>query len=184
MDINAIIVIGLRVLAVAALVFLNGFFVAAEFALVKTRDTQLDALIKQGNRRAIATRRVIRRLDASLSACQLGITVASLGLGWIGEPVFQTLLGPLLNLLNVQSPEIRETVAVMVGFSVITFLHITAGEQAPKWLAIQKPLATALWVAVPLQWFHATSFPLIWALNHSSQWMLGFHLDVRPFSDA
>ena len=182
MDINAIIVIGLRGFAVARLVFLNGFFVAAEFALVKTRDTQLDALITQGNRRAIATRRVIRRLDASLSACQLGITVASLGLGWIGEPVFQTLLGPLLNLLNVQSLEIRETAAVMVGFSVITFLHITAGEQAPKWLAIQKPLATALWVAVPLQWFHATSFPLIWALNHSSQWMLGL-VGLRPGSE-
>lgn len=182
MDINIIIVIGLRVLAVAGLVFLNGFFVAAEFALVKTRDTQLDALITQGNRRAIATRRVLRRLDSSLSACQLGITVASLGLGWIGEPVFQILLGPVLNLLNVQSPEIRETAAVMVGFSVITFLHITAGEQAPKWLAIQKPLATVLWVAVPLQWFHAVSYPLIWALNHSSQWMLGL-VGLRPVGE-
>ncbi|MCX8155377.1 MAG: hemolysin family protein [Verrucomicrobiae bacterium] len=162
---------GWRILAVLVLVFLNGFFVAAEFALVKVRDTQLDALIKRGQRRALSVRQVIRRLDASLSACQLGITLTSLGLGWIGEPVFTRLLMPLLDFFNV-TEHWRHWISFMVGFTAITFLHITAGEQAPKWLAIQKPLPVSLWVAGPLQWFHRLSYPFIWALNHASQWML------------
>lgn len=162
---------GWRILAVLVLVFLNGFFVAAEFALVKVRDTQLDPLIQAGRRRALSVRQVIKRLDASLSACQLGITLASLGLGWIGEPVFTKLLLPALDFFKV-SPEWRHWISFMVGFTAITFLHITAGEQAPKWLAIQKPLPVSLWVAGPLQWFHRISYPFIWVLNHASQWML------------
>jgi CBS domain containing-hemolysin-like protein len=164
--------VALKLLAVGVLVFLNGFFVAAEFALVKVRDTQLNSLIRGGNRRARVVRRVIHRLDSSLSACQLGITLASLALGWIGEPVFMALLQPVLDLAGISTPEVRETVAVIVGFATITFLHITAGEQAPKWMAIQKPLPTALWVAWPLHFFHQVSYPFIWVLNRSSQWML------------
>jgi CBS domain containing-hemolysin-like protein len=162
----------LKLLAVAGLVLLNGFFVAAEFALVKIRDTQLAPLIAKGHRRAIVARRVIHNLDASLSACQLGITLASLALGWVGEPVFAALLKPLMDLLNVQSTGVREGIATVVGFAALTFLHITAGEQAPKWLAIQRPLPASLWVVRPLEWFHWISYPFIWALNHASLWLL------------
>ncbi len=161
-----------KLLAVAVLVLLNGFFVAAEFALVKVRDTQLGPLIARGHRRARVARRVIGNLDASLSACQLGITLASLGLGWIGEPVFAALLRPVLDFLGVRGAEVRETIAFVVGFSVLTYLHISAGEQGPKWLAIQRPLPTALWVVRPLEWFHRASYPFIWLLNRTSLWLL------------
>jgi len=165
-------IILLKILAVVGLVALNGFFVAAEFALVKIRDTQLNALVTQGQWRAKIVRRVIGNLDRSLSAAQLGITLASLGLGWVGEPVFAALLSPVMDWLQVQSVQARHTISVIVGFSAITFLHITVGEQAPKWLAIQKPLPTSLWVAAPLDWFGKLAYPFIWVLNQSSLWML------------
>ncbi len=176
----------LKVLAVLVLVFLNGFFVAAEFALVKLRDTQLDELIRKGQRLAKVTRGVIRNLDASLSACQLGITLASLALGWVGEPIFSALLRPVwpwIGLGGEGAEPIRETVAVVVGFLSITFLHITAGEQAPKWLAIQRPLPVALAVAQPLVWFHRLSYPFIWLLNYASLWILG-RLGLRPVDES
>ncbi len=175
MNWDAILALGLKLFAVLVLVFLNGFFVAAEFALVKVRETQLDELIRRGNRWAGAARRVVRHLDASLSACQLGITLASLALGWIGEPVFSALLHPVFLLVGMTGPDtehLRETAAVIVGFAAMTFLHITAGEQAPKWLAIQKPLAVTLVVARPLRLFHLVSYPFIWVLNHASLWLL------------
>ena len=167
-----IIQLGLKILLVLGLVALNGFFVAAEFSLVKVRETQLSPLMLQGHRRAQVAGFILGRLDAFLSAAQLGITLTSLGLGWIGKPVFALLLGPVFGLLNVESPEIREWLAFLIGFSAITFLHISAGEQAPKWLAIQKPLATALWVSYPLLWFYRASYPFVVVLNWSSQWML------------
>lgn len=170
-----------RILAVAALVFLNGFFVAAEFALVKVRDTQLDTFIARGSKRAKVARRVLKNLDAALSACQLGITLASLGLGWAGEPVFSVLLAPLMDALQVGA-EWRHKLAFLVGFSTITFLHITAGEQAPKWLAIQKPLPTMFFVASPLVWFQKISWPFIWVLNHFSQWLLR-QAGLKPVSE-
>jgi CBS domain containing-hemolysin-like protein len=168
---------------VIVLVLLNGFFVAAEFALVKIRDTQLDRLVQKGNRRAGAARHVLANLDRYLSAAQLGITVASLGLGALGEPLFAGLLQPVLNWLSVDSPQARHTIAVAVGLSALTFLHITAGEQAPKWLAIQRPLPTSLWVVYPLKWFYLITFPFIWVLNHSSLWMLR-QLGIQPASEA
>ena len=165
----------LKVLAVLVLVALNGFFVAAEFALVKVRDTQLQPLIAQGNRRARMAQHILHNLDAYLSAAQLGITLASLALGWIGEPIFEALLRPVFGWLNWTSDEwhnVRATSAFAVGFSVITFLHIVAGEQAPKSLAIKRPLEGALWVAYPLRWFYLLAFPFIWLLNHSALWLL------------
>ena len=180
---ETVISIVFKLLAVAALVLLNGFFVAAEFALVKIRDTQLTPLIARGYRRARIARRVVRNLDASLSACQLGITLASLGLGWVGEPVFAALLKPVMAWLNIESAEARKTIAFVVGFSALTFLHITAGEQAPKWLAIQKPLPTALWVVQPLEWFHRMSYPFIWVLNHASLWLLR-QLGIEPAGEG
>jgi len=175
-----------KILAVVVLVVLNGFFVAAEFALVKIRNTQLDALVTQGHRRARVARLILGNLDRSLSAAQLGITLASLGLGWVGEPVFTALLAPLLNMAGLgsdQYADVRHTISVIVGFTAITFLHITAGEQAPKWLAIQKPLPTSLWVAYPLHWFGKLAYPLIWVLNQSSLWMLR-RLGLEPVGEG
>jgi CBS domain containing-hemolysin-like protein len=172
MDGNIILSVTLHLLGVVGLVLLNGFFVAAEFSLVKVRDTQLTPLLRRGNRRAKVAEYIVHRLDSSLSAAQVGITLASLGLGWIGKPVFALLLQPVFTLLKLESPEAREVLAFVIGFSVITFLHISAGEQAPKWLAIQKPLATTLWIAYPLLWFYRVSYPFVVVLNWTSQWML------------
>lgn len=159
----------LKLAAVALLVFLNGFFVAAEFALVKIRDTQLEPLARKGNSRAKVARYVLSHLDQFLSAAQLGITLASLALGWIGEPVFASLLHPVLHWLPERW---QHYISFAVGFSALTFLHIVTGEQAPKMMAIQKPLPTSLWISYPLLWFYKISLPFIWVLNHSSQWML------------
>jgi len=172
MDWDALISFLLRVLAVLALVLLNAFFVASEFALVKVRDTQLSPLGRRGVRRARVAEFILQRLDAFLSAAQLGITLASLGLGWIGEPVFVAILKPLFQWLHIESAEVRRLLAFGVGFSALTFLHISAGEQAPKWLAIQRPLPTTLWIAYPLLWFYRISYPFVIALNWTSQWLL------------
>src|SRR6266568_1425944 len=132
MDWSGIIFVLLRILAVLVLVLVNAFFVASEFALVKVRDTQLSPLASQGNRRARVAEYIVGHLDEFLSAAQLGITVASLGLGWIGEPVFTTLLHPVFGWLNIRSEHIQHWLAFIVGFSAITLLHISAGEKAPK----------------------------------------------------
>ncbi len=183
MDWSHVTMIVLRLLAVLVLVLLNAFFVASEFALVKIRDTQLTPLIRRGHRRAQVADFILQRLDASLSAAQLGITLASLGLGWIGEPVFVVLLGPVFGWLNVESEQMRRLLAFVVGFSALTFLHISAGEQAPKWLAIQKPLPVTLWISWPLLWFYRVSYPFVVALNWASQWLLR-QVGVEPATDA
>jgi CBS domain containing-hemolysin-like protein len=172
MDGDGIISIVLRLLAVLALVLVNGFFVASEFALVKVRDTQLMPLLRRGNRRARVADAIVHRLDSFLSAAQLGITLASLGLGWLGQPVFVAVLHPVFGWLRIESLEAQRWLAFGFGFSVLTFLEITAGEQAPKWFAIQRSLPTTLWVAYPLLWFYRLSFPLVWVLNHASRWLL------------
>lgn len=160
-----------QLIAVGLLVLLNGFFVAAEFALVKIRETQLLTLANKGHRRARTALAIVGKLDAALSATQLGITMASLGLGWLGKPAFAALLAPMIRLLNV-GPEEADWIAFAIGFSAITFLHIVAGELAPKSLAIQKPLVVSLWVAKPLQFFYKLFYPVIWALNHAAFWLL------------
>ncbi len=160
----------LKILGVIGLVLLNGFFVAAEFALVKLRDTQLDSLIAKGHRRAQLARHVLQNLNSYLSATQLGITIASIGMGWFGEPVFTALLQPILSHIN--SVEVQHSISFAVGFSVITFLQIIIGELGPKWFAIQKPLPTSLLLVQPLHWFYLASYPFNWILNHSAQWLL------------
>jgi CBS domain containing-hemolysin-like protein len=169
---DAVILVALKILAVLALVLLNGFFVAAEFALVRVRETQLDALAGKGQRRAKVARHIVRNINSYLSATQLGITMASLGLGYIGQPVFTTLLEPLLVLLGVLSPVWQHSISFAVGFSALTFLHITAGELAPKWMTIQKPLPIALWVARPLRWFYIAFYPFNRLLNLAARWLL------------
>src|SRR3989454_670141 len=163
----------LKLLAVGALVLLNGFFVAAELAMVKIRDTQLDTLVLKGHRRAKIARQLIGNLDAAISATQLGITLASLGLGVLVEPVFNALLAPIYSWWKVESETVRHTVAILVGFFTNTFLLIVVGELAPKAVAIRKTVSVALWTAQPLVWFGRVAYPFIWLLNHSAQWLLG-----------
>jgi CBS domain containing-hemolysin-like protein len=163
---------GLKILAVLALVVLNGLFVAAELALVRIRDTQLEALAVKGNRRAKIARSIIANIDAYIGATQLGITLVSMALGVVIEPVFHHLLQPVFSLLNVSSLHTQRTIAILVGFFVNSYLLIVAGELAPKAMAIRKTLETALFVAGPLRWFYRLSFPFIWVLNHSAQWLL------------
>ena len=126
-----IVSIGLEILLVLGLIALNGFFVAAEFALVKVRATQLDTLVARGHRRARVARSIIANLNSFLSATQLGITMASLGLGWVGQPVFVALLSPLLISLHVESEAVRDSISFAVGFSALTFLQITRGRNWP-----------------------------------------------------
>src|SRR5512137_24317 len=114
MDWNVLISIALRILGVLSLVLLNGFFVAAEFSLVKVRDTQLSPLVQHGHRRAQVAAVILRRLDSFLSAAQLGITLTSLGLGWIGKPVFVILLRPVFGLFDMESPEMRDFLAFVI----------------------------------------------------------------------
>jgi CBS domain containing-hemolysin-like protein len=182
MNLDFAIVVILKLLAVAALVLMNGFFVATEFALVKVRQTQLESLAARQHRRAKMALHLSRRLDAYLSACQLGITLASLGLGWVGEPIFAALLQPLYGAFGVAGTEhetLRHSLNIGVGFSIITFLHIVAGEMAPKSLAIRLPKEISLWVAYPMHWFYIVMYPFIWLLNESSLLLLRW-MGIQP----
>lgn len=183
MDWQLLVVVGLKLLAVVFLVFLNGFFVATEFALVKVRHTQLEPLALKGHRRAGMALHLVRHLDAYLSACQLGITLASLALGWIGEPVFVFLLTPVFQFFAVESAAIQHSLAVGIGFSIITFLHIVVGEMAPKTLAIRLPVETSLWIAIPMRLFYVVMYPFIWVLNESAMLVLRT-VGLQPADEA
>ena len=155
-----------------ALVALNGFFVATEFAIVKVRPTRIEELIRKHRPGALIVRRVIANLDTYLSATQLGITLASLGLGWIGEPAFARLLLPPLAYLGVTDAYWSHTIGLAAAFFIISFLHIVAGELAPKSIAIRRAEAVALAVAYPMRVFYVLFFPAIWALNGLSNALL------------
>ncbi|MCU0430478.1 MAG: hemolysin family protein [Cytophagaceae bacterium] len=163
----------LDIIVTLALVFLNGFFVAAEFALVKIRSSQLEIMAANGDSRAILSLKILKNLDAYLSACQLGITLASLALGWIGEPMIEALMHKLFELmgLNVHDKVVEYT-AVALAFSTLTFLHIVFGEQAPKMLAIQRSETTTLFVSYPVKIFYFICKPAIWILNYFSNLIL------------
>ncbi len=167
---------------VVLLVFLNGFFVVAEFALVKIRDSQIRTLVDEGVRRAGLVRQIKENLNAYLSACQVGITAASLGLGWLGEPFFARMLQPFFALAGIGSTAVIKSVSFTLAFSTITFLHIVLGEQAPKILAIRKAMAAALFVSAPLRWFYAIFKPAISFLNAASNWVLLRIIRVEPIA--
>ncbi|WP_181296346.1 hemolysin family protein [Pseudomonas sp. Q2-TVG4-2] len=154
------------------LVLLNGFFVAAEFAMVKLRATKVEAIAKQHGWRGHILRKVHSQLDAYLSACQLGITLASLGLGWVGEPAFAHLLEPLLAAVGVQSQAVVHGIAFFTAFFIISYLHIVVGELAPKSWAIRKPELLSLWTAAPLYLFYWAMYPAIYLLNASANAIL------------
>jgi CBS domain containing-hemolysin-like protein len=153
-------------------VALNGFFVAAEFSLVKMRPTQIRAIAKNHGLRGRILAKIHTQLDTYLSACQLGITLASLGLGWIGEPAFANLLDPLFALLDVTSAKLIHTISFAFAFVTISFLHIVVGELAPKSMAIRNPEGIGLWGAIPLYSFYWLMYPAIWILNASSNVVL------------
>jgi len=154
------------------LVLLNGFFVAAEFAMVKLRSTRVEAIAHKNGWRGQILRTVHSQLDAYLSACQLGITLASLGLGWVGEPAFAHLMEPLLSVLGVNSAEVVRGVSFFTAFFIISYLHIVVGELAPKSWAIRKPELLSLWTAVPLYLFYWAMYPAIYLLNASANAIL------------
>ena len=154
------------------LVLLNGFFVAAEFAIVKLRATKVDALADKNGWRGHILRTVHNQLDAYLSACQLGITLASLGLGWVGEPAFAHLLEPLLAGIGIESPKLIHGIAFFTAFFIISYLHIVVGELAPKSWAIRKPELLSLWTAAPLYLFYWAMYPAIFLLNASANAIL------------
>jgi CBS domain containing-hemolysin-like protein len=146
--------------------------VAAEFGIVTLRKTRVRAIAKTGGLRGRILFKVHSQLDAYLSACQLGITLASLGLGWVGEPAFASLLEPAFALFGVTSPQLIHGISFVLAFSVISFLHIVVGELAPKSLAIRIPEAVGLWSAVPLYGFYWAMYPAIWLLNASANLVL------------
>jgi CBS domain containing-hemolysin-like protein len=156
------------------LVFLNGFFVAAEFAMVKVRGSRIDTLVQEGHKRAKVASHLMDHLDAYLSACQLGITLASLGLGWIGEPAIARMLEPLFEKLNLSGSFVHP-LAFIIGFSFITVLHIVLGELMPKSVAIRKAETVTLLTARPLIFFRKVMSPFIWILNGTAGILL------RPF---
>src|SRR5881398_1307043 len=180
---SPILLIG-KLLTIAALVLLNGFFVVAEFALVKIRGSQLNTLAAEGIKRAIFVKQIKDNLNAYLSACQVGITAASLGLGWLGEPFLARMLQPFFVLAGIESPPVIKSISFALAFSAITFLHIVLGEQAPKILAIRKAMPAALFVSAPLRYFYAVFKPAIWLLNAASNWILRRILRVEPIAEG
>src|SRR5262245_39829927 len=155
-----------RLAGVMALVFANGFFVAAEFSIVTVRKTRVDQLIAEGNRRARAVRRAVTDPDGYIAATQLGITMASIGLGWIGEPALASMFEPALTFLpDMVAATTAHSIAVAISFAVITALHIVLGELAPKTIALERPESTALWVVKPTELFMKAFWPFIRLLN-------------------
>ena len=172
----ALLLTGLMVLA-------NAFFVAAEFAFVKIRPTRLQQLVKEGNTRARLLLGITKQLDPYLSASQLGITVTSLSLGWLGEPAVARLLRPLLRNIGVDTDVTVHTLATGISLTVITFLHTVLGEQAPKAFALRRAEPVALWTAVPMRIFYTFMFPFIWVLYATSSLVL-LILGLPPASEA
>ena len=159
---------GFQIFLTFFLVILNGFFVAAEFAIVKVRASQIEIQAKSGSKVSNIAKNITQHLDGYLAATQLGITLASLGLGWVGESVMEHILHNLLTSFG-STPEFiasfSNTASPIIAFAFITVMHIVFGELAPKSIAIQRPVATTLFVSVPLQIFYVVFRPFIWVLN-------------------
>ncbi|MBV7274750.1 hemolysin family protein [Clostridium thailandense] len=164
-------VIVIKIIIVFLLVFMNGFFVATEFAMVKVRRSRIETLVIEGNKSAKHTLKVVNDLNSYLSACQLGITLASLGLGWIGEPTVSEMLTPVFNLFHFPESAVH-SISFILGFAVITAFHIVLGELAPKSLAIISAESIAMHTALPLIMFYKLTYPIMWSFNHSTNLVL------------
>jgi len=170
-----------KLIMVVILIALTGFFVAVEFAIIKVRSSRIDQLVGEKKRGALAAKKVISNLDEYLSACQLGITITALGLGWLGEPTIKHVLEPLFFKIEF-SPAIASTVSFIIAFVVITFLHVVIGELAPKTFAIQKAEQVSLLLSQPLIYFYRIMYPFIWALNGSARLVTGI-FGLSPASE-
>jgi magnesium and cobalt exporter, CNNM family len=169
-----------KLASIVALVLLNGFFVACEFSIIKVRLSQLDALSEEGDTRAQFATHVRSHLDAYLSATQLGVTLASLALGWIGEQFLEEIIEPFFGVVGIHSHNFVTLVSVVIAFLAITFLHIVFGELAPKYIAIANPLPVALRLVRPLGGFYVVFKPAIWMLHKSSNLLLRRLLRIQP----
>jgi CBS domain containing-hemolysin-like protein len=164
---------GLALFFTLFLVFLNGFFVAAEFALVKVRASQIEIKAKTGSRVAKIAKHMTQHLDGYLAATQLGITLASLGLGWVGEEVMTKIVSNFFNFINIDmTSSVATNIGHVLAFAIITVLHIVFGELAPKSLAIQRPIGTTMGIALPLHFFYLIFRPFIWLLNGFANFIL------------
>lgn len=170
-----------NLLMIVFLIALTAFFVASEFAIVKVRSTQIDRLVMEGNRNAIAAKRVVTNLDEYLSACQLGITITALGLGWLGEPTVEHLLKPIFEQMRLNE-SLASFLSFAIAFFSITFLHVVVGELAPKTLAIQKAETITLLCARPLIFFYKIMYPFIWTLNGSARAIIKL-FGLKPASE-
>ena len=177
-------VVFFKIAAIFLLVLLNGLFVASEFAIVKIRPSQIEALIEQKKRRAHLAKHITSHIDAYLSATQLGITLASLALGWIGEPFVNSLLTPLFFLIGITSVHFISTCSFVLAFTSITFLHIVLGEQAPKTLAIRKAVPVMLWLSPMLTLFYTIFRPAIAILNSASNTLLRYIFRLEPANET
>ncbi len=152
---------------IALLIVLTAFFVATEFAIIRLRSSRIDQLVLEGRKNALAVQRVTSNLDAYLSACQLGITITALGLGWLGEPTVEEILLPLFNQLQLND-NVSHVLSFFIAFVSVTFLHVVIGELAPKTWAIQKAEFISFHTAKPIILFHKVLYPFIWLLNGSA----------------
>ncbi|MBD2867263.1 hemolysin family protein [Paenibacillus arenilitoris] len=157
----------LNIVLIIILIALTAFFVATEFAIVKLRASRVDQMVIEGRKNALAVRKVTSNLDGYLSACQLGITITALGLGWLGEPTVEKLLYPLFQQIGL-GENAGHIVSFAIAFALITFLHVVVGELAPKSIAIQKAELVSVWTAPLIIFFYKLMYPIIWALNGSA----------------
>ncbi len=174
---------GIMLFLAAALVLLNGMFVAAEFAFVKVRKTQLELLSAEGNRTAGLALFGVQHLDAYLSVCQLGITLASLGLGWLGEPAVASVLRSLLVHIPYDNPALFRTVSFVIGFTLITLAHVVFGELAPKSISIQMAEKVALFLARPMRVCYTLCYPLVVVMNGISNAVLRL-VGIAPATES
>ncbi|MET3937896.1 CBS domain containing-hemolysin-like protein [Paenibacillus sp. PvP094] len=171
----------LNLVLVAILIGFSAFFVAVEFALVRIRPSRIDQMIAEGNKRALAVKQAVANLDGYLSACQLGITITSLGLGWLGEPTVEKILHPVFESLSM--PEaLSSFLSFVIAFVAITYLHVVVGELAPKTIAIRKAETVALLTSTPIIWFNRIMYPFIWLLNGSANQLVKL-FGIKPASE-
>ncbi|MCM3443024.1 hemolysin family protein [Metabacillus halosaccharovorans] len=170
-----------NLILIIILIALTGFFVATEFAIVKIRMSKIDQLVAEGKKGAIAAKRVVSHLDEYLSACQLGITVTALGLGWLGEPTVEKLLHPVFAYFNFNE-SVTHILSFGIAFALVTFLHVVVGELAPKTIAIQKAEFITLMFSPPIIWFYKIMYPFIWFLNGSARVLVGM-FGLKPASE-
>ncbi len=177
--------IGLNLALVALLIFLTAFFVATEFAIIRIRPSRVNQLVLEGRKGALAVQRVTSNLDGYLSACQLGITITALGLGWLGEPTIEKLLHPLFTHFELNE-RLSSLLSFLIAFVIVTYLHVVVGELAPKSWAIQKAEFISFLVARPIILFHKVLYPFIWVLNGSANGLIrlfGLH-PAKEHEDA